>query len=315
MIDDHAAAAKRQIFGILLLNWNTHEDVVECVRSIQEGTYDGFRIYVLDNGSGTQSLHYIGSRLSAITIIENRKNLGFTGGFNEGIRRALSDQVDIICVLNNDTRLATDFFQNVANAFRDPDIAAVSPKELDYYAPNVLRFAGGRSGPVFDRRNGYGETDGEKFSTSRDTEMLCGPAMIFRASTLERLGGFDETLFFDHEDREMAIRLRRAGMRIRYVPTARVWHKGAGSTGGKESPLSAFFGVRNYLIVALKHGTPMQIIGALGMATMYWIPSVLLRATLSRDTRYLTGLKWMMQWFLNPAKVPSCQEIASYLLD
>src|SRR2546426_1511730 len=246
-IDNKVAATEGPVFGILILNWNTHEDVVECILSIQAGTYQRFRVYVVDNGSSPKSLEYITSRLSPVTIIENRKNLGVTGGFNVGIRHALEDRVDIVCLLNSDTFVSPDFLQRLAETFSDPSIAAAAPKELDYYFRNRIRFAGGQLGPVFTRHKGYGRLDGDEFCVACDSELLCGPAMVFRAKTLAILGGLDETLFFNHEDREMALRLRRAGLRIQFVPDARVWHKGAGSIGGRETPLSAFFGVRNYL--------------------------------------------------------------------
>lgn len=48
--------------------------------------------------------------------------------------------------------------------------------------------------------------------------------VLLRRSALEKVGGYDETLFMYGEDVELSYRLRRSGYRLRYCPTAVIWH-------------------------------------------------------------------------------------------
>jgi GT2 family glycosyltransferase len=301
------------LVGLLLLNWNDHLNVVACAQSLLNNTYRAARLYVIDNGSDPDSIRYVQTHLPSAILIQNGRNLGFCGGFNVGIARALEDNVDIICVMNSDLRVGADFVRTLADAFRDSGVAAAAPTELDYYAPDRVLFAGGRLNPVLNQRDGYGEENSEGPQRSRDTEMLCGAAMVFRATTLRVLGSFDERLFFGGEDHEMTLRILKAGMRIRYVPSAKVWHKGGLTGGGGGTPLMAFFGIRNYLLVARWYGSPIQMAAALGMVVGVRIPRILFRAVISKDIRYLRGLNWFLLWFLDPNLVPPDFRIAQAL--
>lgn len=311
---DLALDSVRPRIGILILNWNTHRDVVSCVESIEHNPYDERRMYIIDNGSMPDSLAYIRAHVSTATFIENGANLGFCGGFNVGIRRALKDNVDIICVMNNDLRVAEDFLLQVAQAFSDPSVAAVSPKELDYFNPERVTFAGGCVTPVSSQRAGFDTRDGERSSRPGDTGMLCGSAMIFRAATLRELGGFDERLFFGGEDHEMALRLRKAGKRILFVPSAKVWHKGGGATGQHATPVTAYFGTRNYLLVATKYGSSREKLTAAFVTFAIRIPRVLWTAVRAGDLRYVTGLTLVLLWFMEPNRVPADAEVVELLM-
>ncbi len=305
----------KPILAALFLNWNDHKEVVRCLDSIRTVHRCVVRPYVIDNGSSFESVAYIRDRFPDVPILENGENLGFSGGFNVGIRRALQDHADVVCVLNTDLVFSHDFFERLADAFDDPGVAAAAPKALDYYFPERILFAGGNLDPVIARVDGFGEVDGVEFSIPHDTRMLCGPAMVFRSSVLRKLGGFDEKLFYTAEDQEMTLRLQRSKLRIRYVPAAKVWHKGGGSAGGGGTPLTAYFSNRNYLLVALEYGTFKQKLAAVAMVVLIRYPRFLKRALLTKNPLYITGLVWSVLWFLNPARVPPDPLAVEQLLD
>src|SRR5947208_15559387 len=93
-------ASGRPSFGLLLLNWNDHRNVVDCAESLLQNAPDRAQLYVIDNRSRPNSIHYVRTRLPAAILIENGRNLGFCGGFNVGIRRAVEDDVDTAGLLN-----------------------------------------------------------------------------------------------------------------------------------------------------------------------------------------------------------------------
>ncbi len=304
----------RPVFAVLVLNWNDHTEVVDCIHSVEATSYTRLRIYIIDNGSRPQSVAYMRQRLPGTIILENGRNLGFSGGFNVGIRRALDDRADFVCVLNSDTRLSPDFFDRLADAFDDIDVTAAAPKELDFFQTDRLCFAGGSVGPLVTRVFGFGQRDSLEFSIAQDTRRLCGAAMVFRSAILRAIGGFDERLFFTGEDQEIALRLIRAGMRIRYLPSAKVWHKRGASAGGGETPLNSYFSGRNYLQVAFTYGNPLEKAVAVGFFAFVLAPRIPRRVDATPDRRHLTGLKWAVAWFLNPKGVPADADAVEFLI-
>lgn len=149
------------IVYIVILNWNGHEDTIECLESNYKGTYRNFEVVVVDNGSTDDSLIKIkgwaksnniiikdeiylddgmpnkinmsGKAFTpgALNLIETNKNLGFSGGNNRGIQYALLNGADYIFLLNNDILVKEDTLGILLAAIQDDlQIAAVFPKVL-----------------------------------------------------------------------------------------------------------------------------------------------------------------------------------------
>jgi GT2 family glycosyltransferase len=61
-------------------------------------------VCVVDNGSTADDLAVV-RRLAdpKTTFIENRANLGHTGGCHRGVQQAVADGCDAVFVMNNDT--------------------------------------------------------------------------------------------------------------------------------------------------------------------------------------------------------------------
>ena len=83
---------------------------------------------------------------------------------------------------------------------------------------------------------------------SLDTDMVSGACFAIGREAFLELGGFDERYFMYFEDADLCRRAARAGMAIRYVPSAVVTHVGGASSEGDYhySPLYAR-SMRQYL--------------------------------------------------------------------
>ena len=82
--------------AIILLNWNNSDYTIDCIKSLKKTTYPNKKIIVVDNASSDNSVTKIHSHFPNIDVIVNSKNLGFTGGNNVGIKRALKEKFDFI---------------------------------------------------------------------------------------------------------------------------------------------------------------------------------------------------------------------------
>jgi len=240
----------------VVLNWNGRTDTLACLASLQAQTART-TIYLVDNGSIDDSVDAVRANFPDVTILENGANFGYAGGNNVGIRRALDDGADVVVILNNDTLLEPECIARLTDALMPTDVAAAAPKTVSTADPHIIHFAGGGiSGHGEPYHCGLGCTDGPEFDVPRDTEWITGCAIAVRRSALERIGAFDERFFLLFEDADWSLRARRAGMRLRYCPTAHVRHAGSVSFGGKASSTYLYYHSRNRLLWLEKHYAP-----------------------------------------------------------
>ena len=184
-------------------------------------------------------------------------NLGFSGGNNVGIRRALARGADWVLLLNNDAvaDACPPAALEAAVAAR-PDAGVLACKVFFADPPDVLMYAGGR---VNLRLGLLGAARRLRPAGRRPVRhaprrrSATGAAMAVSRAAIERAGLLDESLFAYAEDTEWCLRIRAAGFGVVFVPDARVWHVGSASTGGLRSPTSIYYDTRNMIAVAERH--------------------------------------------------------------
>ena len=131
--------------SIIILNWNSLDDTVHCLESLEKITYPNYDIIVVDNGSKGNDAEILREKFKGyIHIIENDKNYGFPEGCNIGMRYALKNSApDYILLLNNDTTVAPDFLAEMVKiAESDPLIGIAGPKIYFYHEPYKIQSVG-----------------------------------------------------------------------------------------------------------------------------------------------------------------------------
>jgi GT2 family glycosyltransferase len=225
--------------AVIVLTWNGRDLTMECLDSLRPSASAAVELVVVDNASSDGSVAAIRERFGeAVTLIENDANVGFARGNNVGIEYALMRGARYILLLNNDTAVAPDLIERlVAPLEADEAVGITTPKILFYTPPDRIWFAGGEvhlaRGTA--RHIGIRETDRGQYDVERDTGYATGCALMARREVYERVGMLDPTYVAYFEDTDFCMRARQAGWRIRYTPTARVWHKISASTGGQLS--------------------------------------------------------------------------------
>lgn len=96
---------KKPHVSIILLNWNSADDTIDCLNSLQSLDYENYSIIVVDNASSDGSIESISAAYPEIQILRNSLNAGFAGGNNVGIKFAIDKGTDYIWLLNNDTMI------------------------------------------------------------------------------------------------------------------------------------------------------------------------------------------------------------------
>jgi GT2 family glycosyltransferase len=237
--------------GIVILNWNNSKDTVECLSSVFEIQYDNYFIVVVDNGSTDDSLEII-SGIPNIEVLPLPINLGYAGGNNKGISRAIILGAEYIFILNNDTYVSPSILDElILIAKNGGKIGMVGPK-MYCARPTDLLFAKGsfviwQTGKILHRGIFQQDTllPGDEFPEIVDFIVGCG--VLVSKQLIETIGGLDEDYFLNTEDVEWGIRAKRFGYEVWFAPKAVLWHK-VSSTLGLASPTNTYYMTRNHLI-------------------------------------------------------------------
>ena len=260
------------------MTYNSANDLPECLISIQnlKVKSQNLKIFVVDNNSQDESVK-VAKEFSAkggpaagwnIEVIKNRQNLGFSGGNNVGIKKALKEGTDFILLLNPDTKVDENLISELLSVAKtDGKIGILAPKIYFYSGfefhknrykkeelGKVIWYAGGKIDwkNILASHRGVDEVDNGQYDKSTETEFATGAAMMIKREVFEKVGFFDEKFFLYLEDLDFCTRAKEAGFKIIYVPTALVWHKWARSAGGG-SKLQDYYFTRNRLLFGLKY--------------------------------------------------------------
>jgi GT2 family glycosyltransferase len=205
---------------------------------------------LVDNASTDGSVEYIKNLFPNLHIIINRKNLGYGGGNNRGIREAKGKY---IFVLNSDTEIEKDCLELLWKCIdTDQEIGVTTPKILLYDRRDIIDAAGLTIYPD-GLSIGRGRLEPqEKYNQREEVFFGSGCASLFRKEMLEEIGLFDEDFFAYAEDTDLGWRARLSRWQAYYVPEAVVYHHHSKKFGAY-SPIKAFLVERNRIWVAWKN--------------------------------------------------------------
>lgn len=240
---------------IVILNWNQLDDTSECLKSLRTLDYLNYHTIVVDNGSEDGSDEGIAREFPEVTLIRNENNLGFVGGNNVGIERALDSGGDYIFVLNNDTVVDPRVLSELVDvAEADPSIAIAGPQMFYHDEPDELWFLRASLKWPLAEMTLWNQREKRPFEEGVvfDTDFIAGAGMLIRSSAIRELGAFDPFFFIYWEDVELCVRYARAGHELKTVSSAKLWHKVSRSaTAGRTAQ---YLMARNQLYLCRKYG-------------------------------------------------------------
>lgn len=223
----------------VVVNYNTRDHLVDCVRSLRAAGVDD--VVVADNDSHDGSEEALASVDPAARFLPTGGNLGFGRAANRG--SAVSDG-DYLLVCNADITVDPDAVGALADALeKDRGLALVAPLVVNadgsvYPSPRAfprLRDAAGHAflgfflpRNRFTRR--YRLLDVDRSVPSYDVDWVSGSCFLARREAWDALGGFDEAYFMYAEDVDLCRRAKDAGWRVGFEPAARVVHVQGTST-------------------------------------------------------------------------------------
>lgn len=241
-----------KLVTVIIVNWNSGEMLARCLERLAEQTRPPDSVMIVDNASTDDSLAHAGKPADNVTLLQMQTNLGFAAGNNRALAQC---DTEFAALLNPDVFPENDWLEQMLAAARThPEAAAFGSRQLCNENPEILDGIGDiyhASGLAW--RDRYGERQREQDLVPREIFSPCAAAALYRLRALRDAGGFDEDFFCYLEDVDLGFRLRLAGYKALYVPSAVVHHAGSASTGGQWSDFAVYHGYRNPVWVFVKN--------------------------------------------------------------
>jgi len=241
---------------VLILSFNGKYLLEECLTSYLNNDYPNFKICVIDNGSDDGTQKHINDKYPNVKVIRTDINLGYSGGFNLGLKYSFDEiESDYTLISNNDIKADSKAISELVKvAETDPLIGFTTGKVYFYDKPDVLQTVGKCEHPV--RWNGghigNQEVDSGQYDEVAERYFADDIFTLVNKKLYNEIGGYDTLFLFQSEEYDWQARAKNAGYKIMYAPGAKIWHKES-MTIGKESAFKAYYDSRNPALVILKH--------------------------------------------------------------
>lgn len=229
--------------AFVILHFGDLEMTKKAIKSLNSGDV---KIYLVLNGGDENIKEFFESEFPQLKTILLKKNLGFAGGINKGIKSALDEGFDYIFISNNDVIFEEKFSEKTKNIIKElkGEKVCFSPLILD--EEEKIWFSSGKFSCISGRakHKDFGKKVYPK--TKIESDYLTGCALCFPKESVEDVGFLDESYYLYWEDVDWSIKLKRKGFQFFVYPELRLIHLGSKSTK-LESETYLYYYFRNHL--------------------------------------------------------------------
>jgi len=204
-----------------------------CLQSLARYAPEWVEIIVVEDGPSRGSGSAIARDFPGVRWLRNPRPRGFCAAANAGISVA---QALVIEMLNDDAEVTADWALPALQWFNDPSVACVAPlvirgpiksaSALEIDSAGDRYYLGGIAG-----KRGHGEILGSEYLLPCRVFGASASSAFYRRDVLVQVGAFPTSFEAYFEDVDLAFRINRAGYRIIFEPSSRVYHRGGGSYG------------------------------------------------------------------------------------
>lgn len=239
--------------GIIILNFNNFDDTIIAIDSVKAQIADfSINIYVVDNGSIDGSSEKL-EKIKNIQFIKSKKNLGFAGGNNLAIKKALKDGCRQILLLNNDAKFISK--KTLANLIKfNPGITAPIIKFKRHH--ETVYDYGGKIDRVFGRNTHYESTFKIKKLFPKG-DYFTGACLLVNSDVFKKIGFLDDKYFLYFEDADFCLRAAKANFELKLCSSEVIEHKLSSSTSKLQKKKITIL-ANSHFYFCLKHLSPIS---------------------------------------------------------
>ncbi len=241
--------------SISIVHYDTPDLLLRCLTALSRSEgIESYEVRVVDNGSPRFDPETYAAILPNLEIIQNPENRGFAAASNQGLR---ASRGRFVLLLNPDTIVEPDAIAHVVEYLDShPEVGCATARivlpdgRLDlacrrsFPTAKVAFFRMTLLSRLFPRSRRFGRYNLTYLPEDVESEIdsPCGAFMMVRTSVVDAVGLLNEAYFMYGEDLDWAFRIKAAGWRIVYLPTAVVHHlKRASSSRNRQQTIRWFY--------------------------------------------------------------------------
>lgn len=231
----------------MVATYNRPDHVRTCLEHLGRQSFAPDRIVVVD-ASPTTATRDVVRDFPDVVYLRNDHGPGTTATSRAiGVREVASD---VVAFLDDDAYAADDWLEQLVARYEDPRVGAVGGRALNGQ-PGEESEGADRVGLLLDDGSLTGFFAADP-GADVDVDHLLGANMSMRLRALEEIGGIE-----DHypgtclrEETEPVLRLRLAGWRVVYTPSAVVEHVAGPYAKGRRFDLRyTYYAQRNHVVL------------------------------------------------------------------
>ncbi len=213
--------------SIVILTFNQLECTKKCVKSIQSHTPEAHEIIFVDNASTDGTVTWLRKMIREnpnYRLIENKENLGFAAGNNQGLALANGNY---LLLLNNDTVVTEGWLVRMLSVFEKYlEVGIVGPVSNYVSGPQQVKGASYKS--LEEMHHFAKQWSVEHMGQTMEFPRVVGFCLLAKREVIDRIGGLDEQFGSGNfEDDDYCFRATAAGFKARIAQDAFIHHTGS----------------------------------------------------------------------------------------
>lgn len=256
---------RSKLVSIVIVNYNGKGVTLDLLKSLKKTSYPNYEIIVSDNASTDGSIQAIRKCFPYVEIVKNKKNLGYPGALNTGLKKSKGDYIvtlnndmivyqggwlsELVKVAETDKKIGVVRIMDMQSA--DPELIEANVylfSKMNSVSRAILKLFGGtflKFGMM-----GKGKKDVGLFPRVVDVEWA-GTCLIKRG-VFDKIGIFDRKFFLYYDDMDFCYRAKKSGYRVVLATKAKLIHK-HGATIKKQKSFAVYHFYRSRLRYMLKN--------------------------------------------------------------
>lgn len=249
--------------AIIIINYNSPEDTLECLWSLEKFALDMQPLVLLYDNSDLNPLNSDQLSDFHLNIIfkRNGKNMGFAGAVNEGLAYLQHRDFTHFFLLNNDVVLVDDSLRKMMKFMQENGEVQIAGGVNYYYEQTDKIWQAG-----FNNKwctGGVEHVVPQK--NAMQVDYVPGSTLLAKVSLISKVGFLDEQFFHYFEENDFCLRAAKIG-KVMVLGETRFLHK-ADNRDRKDSPFIFYYMTRNYLLFLKKH----RVLGKRVFSSFYFL--------------------------------------------
>jgi hypothetical protein len=222
--------------SIVIITWKMKSLLEVTLKTIEELTVGvNYELILIDNNSQDGTSEMIKKKYPRAILITNSQNLGVAPARNQGLKIAKGKYILILDadmeLIENSIKKLYDFMES------NPDCGLVGSKLVD--TNRQLQYSCKRFPTILSlilrRFEHFQFAKNSKtymhhimldwdHSEVKEVDYLIGACQLIRKEVVEKIGFYDDKIFYGPEDIDYCIRVWRAGWKVMYYPFTSIIH-------------------------------------------------------------------------------------------